>query len=138
MTSICGPAAAADDLTVSARVDRSEVKQWKKLLFEVTIEGPIRESPTVRLDGWKGFEVVSTSQSQQIRVSGGEINQTVFLQYTLVATEAGKQTLGPVKVDYRGKTYETRPVEVKVLPGEKPEPPKKKQKLPKLEGEVIL
>ena len=134
------PAFSAEELTVSGRVDRSEVRQGEKLLFEITISGPIRESPTIRLDEWKAFRMVSTGQSQQVRMSGGEISQTLVLNYTLVALAAGTQTLGPVKVEYQGKVYETRPVEVKVLPGKKPQTPEKKIKpeLPRLEGEVIL
>ena len=91
------------------------------------------------MDPLKGFGLVSTGQSQRIRVQSGRTDQTLMLTYTLAALEAGTRTLGPVKVEYHGKSYETPPVDVTVLPGEAPPKAKKPApSLPELEGEVIL
>ena len=135
------PVFAEAELSVSAQVDKSQVKQGEPLVFQIHIAGPIRQAPKVQIDSIEGFAVVSTGQSQQIQMRGGEIQQTLAFVYTLVPTQAGDRTLGPVKVEVQGKSYETQPIQVKVLPGPARPAPKSEKSAPrppKLEGEVIL
>ena len=136
------PVLAADPLSVQAQVDRSEVKEGERLTFSVTITGPIREPPKLQMGSLEGFQVVSTGQAQQIQMRGNEINQALTLTYLLVPTERGTFTLGPVKVEYQGQTYETQPIQVRVAPGPAGRIPKSKQssprRLPELEGGVVL
>ena len=127
---LASPAFAAEELQVSAQVDKTQLKQGEILIFQVALSGPILETPKIHLGKLEGFGLVSSGQSQQIQMGGGRMNQTVVLTYTLSALEAGTRTLGPVKVEYRGKSYETSPIEVKVLPPE--------HRAPELQGEVIL
>ena len=134
--------AFADQLSVQAQVDRSEVKEGERLTFSVTITGPIRGTPKLQLGSLEGFQVVSTGQSQQIQMRGNEINQALTLTYVLAPTQTGTYTLGPVKVEYQGQAYETQPIQVKVTPGPAGRIPKSKQpsprQLPELEGGVVL
>lgn len=53
--SSCRPALAEEELSVSARVDPSEVRQGERLVFEISIAGPVREIPKVEVQG-KGYE----------------------------------------------------------------------------------
>ena len=133
---------AADPLSVQAQVDRSEVKEGERLTFSVTITGPIRGTPKLHLGSLEGFQVVSTGRSQQIQMRGREISQALTLTYLLVPTQRGTFTLGPVKVEYQGQTYETQPIQVKVAPGPAGWIPKSRrpapERLPRLEGGVIL
>jgi uncharacterized protein (DUF58 family) len=126
------PAYAVEELTVAAQVDKGEVKQGEVLTYSVTIAGSIQETPKVHLTAFEGFQVVSTGQSQQIQVAAGKAKLTLTLRYSLAPTAIGTHTLGPVKVEYRGQTYETQPIEVRVAPGA----PRKEP--PQLEGGVIL
>ena len=119
--------AAEAELSVSVQVDKSEINQGERLLFQINIAGPIRQAPKIQMSSWDGFKVVSTGQSQQVQMQGNKIHQTLTFVYTLVATDAGDRTLGPVKVEVQGKSTQTQPIRVKVLPG-----------LPQLKGEVIL
>ena len=131
--------AAEEEVSVSARVDKLEIPVGEKLLFEIVISGPIRGTPQVEIGKLEGFKVVSTGQSQQVRVQSGKVSQTLSLHYTLSAVEAGTRTLGPVKVEIQGKQFETRPVEVKVVPGPVEPPEEKASPQPeRAEGEVIL
>ena len=127
-----------EEISVSAQVDKAEVKEGEPLVFQINIAGPIRQTPKVQMNSIEGFAVVSTGQSQQIQMRGGEIHQTLILVYTLVPTEAGDRTLGPVKVEVQGNSYETQPIQVKVLPGPAQGKPAPAPRMPKLEGEVIL
>ena len=141
--------AAEPDLNVGAHVDKTEVGTGDVLSFAVTISGPLRESPRIELSTFEGFQVVSTGQSQQLQVRAGQMRQTLTLTYTLAPTIPGTHTLGPVKVEYKGRVYETQPIEVKVVEGKPKEemPPEQEQqeeqqeeqpKMPRLEGGVIL
>lgn len=125
------PVFAAEDLAVSAQVDKTELAQGEALNYSITIAGPTQEEPKVNLGAVKGFHVVSSGQSHQLSVRAGQIQRSVLLSYLLTPLESGVHTLGPVKVTYRGKVYETQPIEVKVVG--RAEAPK-----PKLEGGVIL
>ena len=145
LCAIHGPRALvfAEDLNVGAQVDKTEVATGQALTFSIMISGPIKETPKVQLTSFQGFQVVSTGQSQQIQIQGGQTRQALTLTYTLAPTEPGTHLLGPVKVEYRGQTYETQPIEVKVVQGparnktpqpSEPETPKE----PRLEGGVVL
>ena len=123
-------AVSTDDLKVAAQVDKKEVAAGELLTYAVTIAGTLRESPKVQLTQFEGFQVVATAQAQQIQIEKGQPRQSLTLTYTLAPTEPGVHKLGPVKVDYQGKSYETQPIEVTVLAG----PAKKKE----LEGGTIL
>ena len=136
------PLAFADQLSVQAQVDRSELKVGETLTFAVTIAGPIREPPKLELTSLEGFQVVSTGQSQQIQLRGKEIEQALTLTYVLAPAHEGTYTLGPVKVEVQGQVYETQPIQVKVMPGPAGRVPGSRQppsrRFPKLEGGVIL
>lgn len=124
--------AGPEELTVEARVDKTEVSLGEKLLFSVVISGSIRRSPELEMEKLEGFEVVSTGQSQEVQIKGGRMRQTFVLTYTLAAAAAGTHTLGPVRVKHQGKAYSTQPIEIKVTEG--PAAPRR----PLLEGGVTL
>ncbi len=140
---LCSPV-FAEELRVGAQVDKSEISTGETLTFSVMIAGPMKETPKVQLTAFDGFQVVSTGQSQQIQIRPDQTQLALTLTYTLAPTQPGIHTLGPIKVEYQGKVYETQPVEVKVVPGpalERKIPEgKRKPNLPKprLEGGVIL
>lgn len=137
-------AMAAEDLSVGAQVDKTEVGTGEKFTFALTIAGPLRESPKIELSTFEGFQVVSTGQSQQLQMRAGQMRQTLTLTYTLAPTALGTHTLGPVKVEYKGKIYETQPIEVKVVQGKtQPAPEQEEQqeelpRTPRLRGGTIL
>lgn len=128
--------AFAEQLSVGAQVDKTEIAVGERLTYVITISGPILETPKVQLTHFEGFEVLSTAQSQQIQMKAGQMRLTLVLTYLLMPTTAGTHTLGPLKVEYQGQVVETQPIEVKVTPGERPEaaPPQ----APRLEGGVVL
>lgn len=133
--------AFAEEITVAARVDKTLIRADQRLRFSVTIAGPLHKPPAVELTEMDGFQVISTGQSQQLQASGRRIRQALTLIYTLAPTQVGTHTLGPVKVLYEGRTYETQPIEVRVIPPasrRNPPPELERFKDPKLEGEFVL
>jgi len=144
----------AQDLQVAAQVDKTLVKTGEPLLFSVTISGPITENPKITLTSLEGFQVVSTGQSHQIQAGRKGARLTLTLFYTLAPPAPGTHSLGPVRVEYKGRTFQTQPIEVKVLPAPpRPEPDAKEEmqpeagpeaeewgpkEEPRLEGGIIL
>ena len=141
-----GPVFAAEELKVAAQVDKSRVPAGEPFTFSITIAGSIQETPKVQLTAFDGFEILSTGQSQSIQIRSGQVRSTLTLSYTLAPTTPGTHTLGPVKIEYQGKEYQTPPIEVTVLPGNslpkrKREPrrrPIPEPEQPQLEGGTIL
>jgi hypothetical protein len=136
-----GAEAPRQTLVVGAHVDKTEVATGETLTFRVTMMGPIRISPKVRLTSFEGFQIISTGQSQQIQIRQGRTETTLTLSYLLAPVTPGTHTLGPVKVEFQGKVYETKPIEVTVVPGHQRNSPKlesKPSEEPVLEGGVIL
>ncbi len=124
--------ALADEITVQAQVDKTQVAEGEKFLFSVIISGPIQGSPELEMGRLEGFEVVSTSQSQQVQLKGRRMEQTIVLTYTLAATAPGARILAPVRVEYQGRVYSTQPIEINVKEGPVP------SQRPHLEGGITL
>jgi uncharacterized protein (DUF58 family) len=121
-------------VSVEARVDKTEVTQAETLVFSVSIAGALQASPKVTLANWEGFEVISTGQSQQIQMNAGQAMQALTLHYTLAPIEAGTHTVGPVKVEYEGQVFETQPIEIQVSEQSESEP----DPVPDLRGGPLL
>ncbi len=136
------PPASAEDLKVAAQVDKKEVAAGELLTYAVTIAGSFKEPPKVELTRFEGFQVVATSQAQQIQIEKGQPRQSLTLIYTLAPTGLGIHKLGPMKVEYQGHLYETQPIEVTVVAGssekKSPSVPERPARPPQLEGGTIL
>ena len=135
--SSCLPTAFADEIKIGAQVDKTQVEAGELLTFSITLEGPIQESPKIKLISFDGFQVVSSGHSQSIRLGGGSTRTALTLSYTLAPTAVGSYSLGPVSVEYKGKMIQTQPIEVKVVPS-KGRPKEKPSQAPRLEGGVVL
>ena len=127
-------AASVEQILVSAQVDKAELRMDEKLVYSITISGSIRETPRIQLSAIQGFRILSSGQSQEVRIQGSQATRALVLTYALAPTAAGSYRLGPVKVEIGGKNYETQPIEVKVLEEDEEDLPE----IPKTEGGVIL
>ena len=105
----------AEDLTVVARVDKTEVRTDQTLRFSVTIAGPLRKAPKVKLTALDGFQILSRGTSQEFQLHNGRQRRAMTLTYRLAPTTPGTYTLGPVEVEVEGKIYKTQPIEVTVV-----------------------
>ena len=73
----------AEDLTVVARVDKTEVRTDQTLRFSVTIAGPLRKAPKVKLTALDGFQILSSGTSQEFQLHKGRRRQAMTLTYRL-------------------------------------------------------
>ena len=110
----------AGNIRLSASVDKTEVGLNEYFTLTVTCTGEgIRRMPEPKLPSLLNFEVTgkSTSQSTQISIINGRMNQTRTFEYnyTILPKKLGKFTIPPATLKYKGNIYKTEPVEITVV-----------------------
>jgi len=104
----------AKDLTVSAAVDRNRINLDEVISFTVTIEGT-SDFPDVAPPQSDGFVIISgPSQSSSIQIVNGAMSASKTIQWRLAPTRTGEQTIRPIDIKYRRKTYSTNAIIVTV------------------------
>lgn len=104
----------AKDLTVSAAVDRNRINLDEVISFTVTIEGT-SDFPDVAPPQSDGFVIISgPSQSSSIQIVNGAMSASKTIQWRLAPTRTGEQTIRPIDIKYRRKTYSTNAIIVVV------------------------
>jgi hypothetical protein len=102
------------ELSVSAKVDKTTVEAGTPLNFALTITGDLTGANVPPPEFPEGFEVAGRTQATNVSVQMGAIQRSTSLVYVLVPTRAGTFQLGPFSVEQRGRTFETQPIEITV------------------------
>lgn len=136
-----GVAGYCQELSISSKVDKERLAQSECLDLTITISGKMRGAPNIELPDLKEFEVLSKSSSQNISIERKKTSYSASFSFILKPKSCGALTIDPARIRYKGKTYQTQPIVVEVIPGEptpeKPSPPEE-PKLPELEGGIII
>ena len=103
-----------------ATVDRTTVGQNQQFQIYFQFSGSDNSGLTnFRTPDFKGLRVLSgPNQSSSIQIINGRTSASITYSYYVVATSIGDITIGPASVDYKGKTYKTSPVAIKVVKGQ--------------------
>lgn len=115
--------AAADDLRVTAHVDRTLVPLGQTVTLTVTAEGTMRQVSAPSLPPLQAFVVQSSGSSTNMSWVNGQMSASKSWSYALAPREVGEFTIGSAEVDFDGDTYRTDPIEVEVVAGDAAEPP---------------
>ena len=112
----------ADDLSLTATVDRTRVGLEDQLTLTISASGSGFESlPEPELPALDNFDVLGTHQSSssQFSIVNGKVSssKTIDFMYYLSPRQAGTWKIGSAKLKYRGKTYTTEPIQVEVVTG---------------------
>jgi hypothetical protein len=112
----------AQELNFEASVDRTTVGLGETFLLNVTVGGEnIGSIPQPELPSLPDFNVLGQSQSQSTNISfiNGKMTtlSTITFIYTINPQKLGKTTIGPCRLKYKDKTYETQPIEIEVVKG---------------------
>jgi len=127
----------AEDMTISANVDRREVTLDEQTTLTITVSGNASNIPQPYIPGLNGFTAYSSGRSQSISIINGQISSSVTFTYILVPNNTGDYTLGPFNINYKGKTYSADPVNIKVLPrNNQPPMPSQQQTQPSSPGSM--
>ncbi|MFC1667534.1 BatD family protein [Candidatus Omnitrophota bacterium] len=106
----------AQDIAISADVDKQEIALDEQLNLIVTVNGNVSNIPKPKIPSLDGFNAYSSGRSQNISIINGQVKSSVAFAYVLVPNDTGEYTLGPFSIDYKGKTYSTDPISVTVTP----------------------
>lgn len=124
---IFSASAFADDVQVTATVDRNQIGVGDVINYTVSISG--KNSVQVdepRIAGLDGFDLINTSSGIETRssfVNGRFITeQSRNFTYMMAANRKGELVIPSVKVYVDGKTYSTEPIKIAVS-GERKVPP---------------
>jgi len=106
--------AFAEDVSVQAHVDRRRVPLNGRLQFSLDINGTQNvQPPDLTLDG---FDAQYLGPSTQMSVINGQVSSSISHTYVLTPNKEGACVIGPIAVAIHGKTYQTQPIDVQVLP----------------------
>ena len=106
--------AFAQDLTFSAKVDKTTVDLGDPISLTVTLSGDIAGIELPPLAFPEGFSIVARSQSTNFSMRAGAVERSVSLLYVLVPQRVGTFKLGPFSIEHRHKELKTEPIEITV------------------------
>jgi len=103
------PAAAGDDISVYAALDRLSFPVDRGAVLMVTVEGTSR-NVEVKLPETPDIQVDSRGQSSKINMINGNVSSSVIYNYLVRVDKPGEYTIGPITVSVSGDDYTTAPV----------------------------
>jgi len=112
----------ADDLSLTASVDRTKVGLEDQLTLTISASGSgFDRLPEPKLPALDKFDVVGSheSSSSQFSIINGKVSSTKTIDFTyyLSPQQAGSWKIGSAKLKHKGKTYATAPLDVEVVAG---------------------
>jgi len=125
----------AGELNFDASVNRTEVGLNEAVILTVSVIGEnIGRVPSPQLPDLPDFDIggTSSSQSTNIQLINGKLTQQQTIQfiYTLYPKKIGSLTVGSCKLEFKGATYETQPIEITVVEGKAKPPPQQPPSAP--------
>ena len=112
---------AAAEVELSATLDTDTVALDGTVTMTITATYSSKGEPgELQLPALADFDLVSRQQSEQVSfafVNGApSFHRTIVTTLALTPKRSGDVTVEPAKLDYHGRTYQTQPLKVHVLP----------------------
>lgn len=108
-------AAAAEDLKVTATLDRTATEVNQPVTLTILVTGGSADIPQPTWPQFPaGFEIFAGGRAQNVSIVGGKVTSSVSFRYTLIPRTAGNLTVPPAAITHGGKTYRTAPLSVTV------------------------
>ncbi len=109
----------ADDISITADVDRYQISLDEQVTLTITVSGNISNIPQPTIPSLDGFTAYSSGRSQNISIINSQVSSAVIFTYILVPNNEGEYTLGPFSITYKGNDYTADPINIKVSPRSK-------------------
>ena len=108
-------AAAAGELSLTAKVDRKTVNLGDTFTLTLTLTGDIEQAtvPPVQLPD--GLAIAARSEENQLVFNEGKPSRTVNLLFVIIAQRPGPYRLGPFAVTVKGQNHPTDPIDITVV-----------------------
>ena len=110
------PAAADDEVTIRAELDRETFHENEPFTLTITVEGPARGIGQPQLPDMEDFVVQGTSSSSSFQFINGRASSSKSFLYTMVPLRAGRLEIPGIVVGVKGEAYRTRPFRLDVRP----------------------
>jgi hypothetical protein len=98
---------AADDVTVTLRLDRTEASLSDTLRMEIRVSGSRKSDQQPDLNGLKSFLVTNGGTASRVEIINGKVNSGVDYTYFIQPRKAGRFEIGPIRVTIDGNTFES-------------------------------
>lgn len=102
------------DISISASVDKNIVSLDGQITLQVVVSGDATNIPQPQIPILSDFQIYSSGRSQSISIINGQVNSSVSFNYILSPRKVGEFEIPPIKVEYKGKIYQTEPIKIKV------------------------
>ena len=104
----------AQDITFSAKVDKTTIELGDPVSLTLTLNGDISgiQLPSLQLP--EGFSIIGRSQSTNFSLRAGTMERSVSLVYILLPQRAGTFKLGPFTLQHHHRELKTEPIEMTV------------------------
>jgi hypothetical protein len=111
--------AAAQEVAVRARVDRTQIAEGDELILTVDISGPsIEQAGPPDISRIEDFEVAGgPSRSHRFQWINGRTSTTISFAYVLRSRGPGRRLIPPLGLLVQGRTYRTEAIAIEVVPG---------------------
>lgn len=104
----------AEELKLSASVNRTVATDRDQLLFTVTVEGT-EDFPEIPPPESPDFVIIAgPSMSSSIQIINGRYSATKQVTWQIAPTRTGNLTIPALKIKHRGKVYTTEPITITI------------------------
>ncbi|MCF8242705.1 MAG: BatD family protein [Melioribacteraceae bacterium] len=110
--------------TFESSVDRTTVGQNERFQVYFTFNGEdINKLKNFRPPSFTGFRILSgPNQSTSMQIINGSVSASITYSYIITAPEHGEFKIDKATVSYEGESYETKPLNIKVVKGNSQQP----------------
>ncbi len=120
---LCAVPVFAQDLNVSAEVDKTTVNAGEPVTLTLTLSGDLTDLKLPPPTFPQEFSVGGQSQSTNFSMRAGAVERSMRLTFVLIPQREGKFTLGPFTVEHHKKEFQTAAIEITVKKGALPPKP---------------
>jgi tetratricopeptide (TPR) repeat protein len=108
--------ANAQELTVTAKVDRTTIRLNQSLTYKVIVTGSeIRNAPKPVLPDLENkFLITSSASASSFTMVNNQMSSSKTQSFTLKPIRPGKFVIEPAMINFNGKTYKTNSLEIEV------------------------
>ena len=104
----------AQDLTFSAKADKTKINVGDPINLTITLNGDITGITLPAFQFPEAFVVAARSQASEFSFRAGKMERSVSLTYVLIPQQAGTFQLGPFQLARPDKTVSTEPIAITV------------------------
>ncbi|MGR3310571.1 MAG: BatD family protein [Candidatus Brocadiales bacterium] len=105
----------ANEINLTTWVNKKVITMEETVLFIVTVSGA-QNTDQPQLPQLEGLTLAfGPSISTETRIVNNNVSFSRTFSYVLTPKALGKYTIGPVRLDYKNKTYTAEPVQIEVV-----------------------